>query len=388
MTFLSRCALFLSLTALAGCGTKTAEPPRDPNAPAGEVTALEGSVTAKRATATTSRTLALDADVFADDEVSTAEGSMVQIKLAHNGALWTLDASRTQRVDAIAAWSAPRQSASDLVLIRDDREDRTRAAARSGSQEGISTGESALEVAPHRGEEGQMGRKDAKPEPGPAAAMNAPVPPPEPKSPPPDSNRLFGYEADDGKSTSESSGLGGLGIRGAGPSSGGESGGGLGNIGTIGHGSGTGNGYGSGAGGLGARGNLVSVTLGNIETLPTERADIVKRVLRSNWNQVRYCVESSMKTRPDLAGKITMKLVVSLDGSVTSAVATTASGLDEQTKSCIIARTKSWAFPKGNEGITIATYEVVVKPPEEAPVDARTPAPAPTPTAGVTPIDF
>lgn len=365
MTFLSRCALLLSLTALAGCGTKTAEPPRDPNARAGEVTALEGSVTAKRATATTSRALTIDADVFADDEVSTADASMVQIKLAHNGALWTLDASRTQRVDASAAWSAPRRSGSDLVLVRDDREDRTRAAARSGSQEGISTGESALEEADRgRGEPKITRELNALPKP--AAAMNAPVPPPEPKPQP------------------TSTMLGGLGISGSGESGGGTSGGdgGIGSIGTLGHGSGTGQGYGEGAGGSdGKRASSSAVTLGVIDVLPADQDVVVKSAIRERWGQIRYCVESTMRTQPDLAGTLTMKLVISADGSVASAVPKSATGIDAVTMSCVAARTKSWIFPRRDgDGVTIATYEIVVKHAGEEPTHAGTPAPGATPS--------
>lgn len=384
-------ALLLSLTALAGCGTKTADPPKDPNAPAGDVVAIEGEVTAMRASATTSRALALDADVFADDSVTTAAGATVKIKLAHNDAVWTLGPSRTTRVDASAAWSAPKQSGGDLVLVRDDREDRTRAAARSGSQEGISSGESALETS--------RNIKNDEEEPKVPAAVTAmsamrdepkPVEPPERDSgsapPPPDIKGLFGTETGGGSTD----GFGSLGIRGSGTGGGGasENGIGLGNVGTIGHGSGTGEGYGMGSGSGGPLGGRHgTIALGNLTVTPAGRVDIVKLVVKRNFNQVRYCIERSWTTNPEMSGKLQVKFMMTADGAVTAAmIANDAKGVDDETKSCVTSRFKTWQFPaapKGS-GISIGVADVTFDPAGAAPEDAGTPAPAPS----ATPIQY
>ena len=388
-----------AVSVLAACGgNKPAEAPRDPNAPAGEVVAVEGEVTAKRASATTSRALAIDGDVFADDDVTTGAAASVQIRLAHNEAIWTVGESKTLRVDASAAWSAPKQSGGDLMFTREDREDRTRAAARSGSQEGVSSGEAALDVEAAkeepRKEEGQMGKRD-----NPKRAASAYTLPPPSSEPAPPKNETASAKsieelAGNGgllgdKSLSDSlanqtgaqagspDGLAGLGIKGTG-SAGGGSGEtiGIGQIGTKGAGGGS-FGYGSGSGSRG-KDEAGKVSLASFTVLPAEREAVVKKVVQQNFAQLRYCVERGWITNPSMAGRLTVKFVVGPDGTVTSSAIKSATGtIDSSTQTCVSQRFMRWTFPKPeNGGITIVEVPVLAVIDETSePAPAESPAP-------------
>lgn len=393
--------LFLLLPALSACSPGGDSPQKDPVTsaadPAGAVVAIEGDVTARRASATTSRALAIESSVFSDDEVTTAAAAQVQIRLHHNAALWTLAASRTTRVDASAAWSAPRSSGGDLLLVRDDREDRTRAAARTGSQEGISTGEAALdvsEVAPTI-----SGKTEVAAAAVPKSPSPNPVPPQKPREERSTETKetrrdLFGGESDGnslesvvGQQASSGEGVGGLGIRGAGTggAGAGDTEGGLGTIGTKGLGSGTGSGYGKGAGGLGGKANaLGTVVLKDVQTTPDTQRDLVKKIANRNWNQIRYCIEQGWQTRPSAGGTFVIEFIIGKEGTVPAAIMKTAtSTFDPRVGSCLSAAPKRWAFPKpANGGITKVTLTITA---DATPAADSTESPAPSPTATPSP---
>ena len=121
------------LCVVAACGGKGDGRPT--SGPAGEVVQVTGAVTATRAAAgTEARALAAGTTVFVDDTVTTGADGSVDIRIAHNGAIWKLGAGESRRVDASAAWRAPRGSSEGAVFASAD-DDRTVAAGRHGDDE-------------------------------------------------------------------------------------------------------------------------------------------------------------------------------------------------------------------------------------------------------------
>ncbi|MCB9537250.1 MAG: hypothetical protein H6704_13440 [Myxococcales bacterium] len=105
--------LLLLVGLWAGCSSSAPDeapaPAAGDDTPAGVVLAVEGEVTATRAAeGSAARALAVDAEVFADDTVKTAEGASVTVRLNHNNANWTLEGGKARRVDKGAAWRAPK----------------------------------------------------------------------------------------------------------------------------------------------------------------------------------------------------------------------------------------------------------------------------------------
>jgi TonB family protein len=160
------------------------------------------------------------------------------------------------------------------------------------------------------------------------------------------------------------SGFGGLDARGAGPGAVGAAFGtfGVGKIGTRGRGGGNA-GFGSGTGGLGGKtdrsidiGTGAPVILGSLDK------EIIRRVIRDNIAQVRYCYEKELVREPGLAGKVGVKFVIGAQGMVQTAQVAETSLNNKNVESCVLTRVKSWVFPKPKGGgIVIVTYPFIFK---------------------------
>lgn len=158
-------------------------------------------------------------------------------------------------------------------------------------------------------------------------------------------------------------GFGGLGLRGTGRGGGGTGQGtiGLGNFGTIGRGGGKGDGeggYGRGVGNLGGRSARVpTVRGGGANVFGALSKEVIRRVVRRHLNEVKYCYEQQLTSRPDLAGRVTVKFVISPTGSVQSAVVSDSSLRNQAVESCVTQAVRRWTFPAPDGGgIVVVNY--------------------------------
>ncbi len=161
-------------------------------------------------------------------------------------------------------------------------------------------------------------------------------------------------------------GFGGLGLRGTGRGGGGTGEGtiGLGNIGTIGHGAGggTGSGYGSGAGGFRGRDAKVPrIRSGQADVHGSLSKEVIRRIIGRHINEVRFCYEQELNSRPDLQGRVAVKFIISPTGAVqTAAVATSDLG-NAKVEQCIAQAVRRWTFPAPEGGgIVVVTYPFVL----------------------------
>lgn len=154
---------------LAGCGgggetTATGATSSTTTDQAGKVRELSGKVIATRGT--TTRTLAAGDPVAAEDLIDTGADGSVVIELAHNNALWSLEAGIKARVDQSVAWGLPKQEAAKPIGHA------TSSAGRHAAREAANTAVSADEAA-------------EDPDPAAATAEASTSPPPPPPPPPP-----------------------------------------------------------------------------------------------------------------------------------------------------------------------------------------------------------
>ncbi|MFZ9890169.1 MAG: AgmX/PglI C-terminal domain-containing protein, partial [Myxococcota bacterium] len=167
-----------------------------------------------------------------------------------------------------------------------------------------------------------------------------------------------------GAKAGESYGVGGLGRRGSGPGGGGTGVAtmGIGGVGTRGRGSGDAS-YGSGEGGLGGKGDREpSVSIGTPVVFGSLDKEIIRRVVRENQAQIKYCYEREMTRTPGLNGKIVMKWVITGSGSVRQAQVVETTMKNKAVESCLAARINGWNFPKPKGGgIVIVTYPFLFK---------------------------
>ncbi len=182
---MTRCAAVtatgVALALCAGLGCGSGDGSAASKGPAGTITALAGEVTARRGDAA-ARVLAVRDDVFRDDTISTGDGSSVTIVLAHNNAVWTLGADQQKRVDASAAWRAPKSS--DEIEVAEGTA-RTAAAGRHAEKSATDRPAFATETKAEEAPTAAAPPPEPEPEPAPAPAEAMPPPPPPPPSPRP-----------------------------------------------------------------------------------------------------------------------------------------------------------------------------------------------------------
>ncbi|MGF1464622.1 MAG: TonB family protein [Sandaracinaceae bacterium] len=191
-----------------------------------------------------------------------------------------------------------------------------------------------------------------------------------------------GVGADELSDADDASGAA-LGLQGTGVGGGGSGEGtiGLGNLGTIGHGGGglTGSGYGRGAGGRGAR-RVPQVRTGRADVRGGLSPEIIRRVIRRHLNEVRFCYERQLPSRPDLEGRVVVRFAIGAEGKVTSAAVGSSTLGSPPVEACVVSAVRRWAFPAPPVGGTVAVSYPFVLQAGEGP-GATSPAPVSEPTA-------
>ncbi len=167
-----------------------------------------------------------------------------------------------------------------------------------------------------------------------------------------------------GSRVGDSGGFGGLGLKGTGTGGGGMGNTiGIGGIGTKGRGGGLGT-YGVGVGSLDPK-KSSDVSIADSESVIQGSLDkeLIRQVIRRNIGQIKYCYEKELQTKPNLAGKVAVRFLITPKGTVqTAKVAEGTTLRDAAVGDCITLRVRSWRFPepKGG-GSVIVTYPFVFK---------------------------
>ncbi len=163
-------------------------------------------------------------------------------------------------------------------------------------------------------------------------------------------------------------GFGGLGLRGTGRGGGGTGEGtiGLGNFGTIGHGAGggSGSGYGRGAGNFSGReARVPQIRAGTADVRGSLSREVIRRVIRRHINEVKFCYEQELNSRPDLAGRVTVSFIISPTGAVQSSQVGATTLSNQRVETCIVGAVRRWTFPAPEGGgIVVVNYPFTLEP--------------------------
>jgi TonB family protein len=91
--------------------------------------------------------------------------------------------------------------------------------------------------------------------------------------------------------------------------------------------------------------------------------DIVRRVIRSNLNQIRFCYEKELIKTPQLNGRLAVQFVIAGTGVVSTAVIKDSTLGSSGVESCVTQAVRRWSFPQGRSaGMTMVTYPFVFAP--------------------------
>jgi outer membrane biosynthesis protein TonB len=139
-------------------------------------------------------------------------------------------------------------------------------------------------------------------------------------------------------------------------------------LGTIGHGAGggTGSGYGRGAGGLGGRrGKVPQIRSGAAMVKGSLSKEVIRRIVHRHINEVKFCYERELATRPDLAGRVSIKFIIMGTGAVQMAAVAESTIGNPSVENCIAQAVRRWTFPQPEGGgIVIVTYPFQLEAPE------------------------
>ena len=143
--------------------------------------------------------------------------------------------------------------------------------------------------------------------------------------------------------------------------------GGLGLVGTGRGGGGTGSGYGRGSGaGFGGRGTRVpTVRQAKADIMGSLDKDLIRRVVRSHINEVRYCYNQVLARDPNAKGRVSIKFQIDTKGKVVAAIVNESTMKDSSAGTCIATAVLRWTFPAppaGSTGLVTIIYPFVLEP--------------------------
>lgn len=169
-----------------------------------------------------------------------------------------------------------------------------------------------------------------------------------------------------GANLGAASGNGGLGLRGTGRGAGGDGLGtiGAGEYGTLGHGCrggdcSEGTRYGSGVGNeMGRQGRTPPrMTVGNVEAIGSLSKEAIRRVIHRHRNEVKFCYEQGLQSRPDLEGRVSMRFMIAPSGAVQFAGVQSSSLNNQRVEGCVTSAVRRWTFPQPEGGGSVmVTY--------------------------------
>lgn len=89
---------------------------------------------------------------------------------------------------------------------------------------------------------------------------------------------------------------------------------------------------------------------GGVITRGSLDKEIIRRIIRSHMNEVKYCYEQQLTTHADLAGRISVQFAISPTGQVLTSVMQSTTMSNVQVESCVVNAVKRWSFPKPEGG--------------------------------------
>jgi len=122
-------------------------------------------------------------------------------------------------------------------------------------------------------------------------------------------------------------------------------------------------GYGGGGGGLGGKaGRNINISQGSPIVMGSLDKEIIRRIIRQNITQIRYCYERELTRSPGLYGKIMVKFIIAATGRVSNSSIAQTTMKNAAVESCIAGKVRGWRFPRPKGGgIVIVTYPFIFR---------------------------
>ena len=165
-----------------------------------------------------------------------------------------------------------------------------------------------------------------------------------------------------GSTVGDAGGVLGMGLKGSGGGGGGTGNTiGIGAVGTRGVAGGEGK-YGTGIG-MGKKASAdISITNSDPEVTGSMDPELIRRVVRSHHDQLKYCYDNALTKNPKLTGKVSVRWIITEGGTVASSNVVNSTTNTRELDQCIAGRVLTWIFPKPKGGgVAVVTYPFVFK---------------------------
>ena len=167
-----------------------------------------------------------------------------------------------------------------------------------------------------------------------------------------------------GPRVGNSKGFGGLGLKGSGTGGGGVGNTiGVGRLGTRGRGGGRAR-YGTGVARVRRRAERnIRLSVGRPVIVGSLSMEIIRRVIHSHRDQIKYCYSRELTRKPNLHGKIPIRFTINHRGYVRQASVYRPTIQNVSLTRCMVQRVRTWRFPAPRGGgIVIVTYPFILNP--------------------------
>ena len=101
--------------------------------------------------------------------------------------------------------------------------------------------------------------------------------------------------------------------------------------------------------------------VGPVETKGSLDKEIIRRVIRSHMNQVKFCYESELTRNSQLEGRVQVQFIIGTTGTVMNSLVQASTLGSSHTEACIAAAVRRWEFPAPQNGIVSVSYPFVLK---------------------------
>jgi hypothetical protein len=91
-------------------------------------------------------------------------------------------------------------------------------------------------------------------------------------------------------------------------------------------------------------------------------AEVIQRIVRQNDGRYRFCYQRALQNNPNLEGRVTVKFLISRDGSVGYAADGGSDIPDRGVSQCVVSAFQSLSFPAPDSGVVTVVYPITFSP--------------------------
>jgi len=90
--------------------------------------------------------------------------------------------------------------------------------------------------------------------------------------------------------------------------------------------------------------------------------EVIQRIVRQNFGRYHLCYEKGLRNNPNLQGRVSVRFVIGLDGTVAHVDSGGSDMPDGNVTSCVARAFYGLRFPQPEGGIVTVTYPIMFTP--------------------------